>query len=370
MDNSQCLAETPKACYYECKMPEQPIQSDTPQQVAKKAGLRYVTDSKPGYSRKPSGKSWQYFDTKGARITDQEEIDRINKIGIPPAYSEVWICPQANGHIQATGLDEKGRKQYRYHTDWSDARKATKFDRMKQFGEALPKIRRQIGTDLNQPGLPQEKVLATLIHLLEKTLIRVGNEEYAKENKSYGLTTMQNKHVDIDDNAIKFTFKGKSNKYHEITLRDKKLAKIVKELQDLPGQDLFQYVDEDDNLHEIHSDDINTYLQEITGQDFTAKDFRTWQGTVLALVELLKYEQAQTDTEVKRNLNEAIKAVASELGNTPAVCRKAYIHPKLLETYTQAKTLEALSKCTPQQLEKYKQLRREEAVIMAFMETC
>jgi DNA topoisomerase-1 len=344
--------------------------TDTPQAAAKKAGLRYVTDSKPGFTRKKSGKSWQYFDTEGKKITDKEIIERINKIGIPPAYSDVWICPQANGHIQATGMDERGRKQYRYHVDWSEARKATKFDRMKQFGEALPKIRRQVGAHLNQPGISKEKVLATLVHLLERTLIRVGNEEYAKENKSYGLTTMQNKHVDIDENEIKFTFKGKSNKYHEITLRDKKLAKIVRELQDLPGQDLFQYLDDDHNLHEIHSDDINEYIQEITGQEFTAKDFRTWKGTVLASLALLKFDPAETEAEVKRNLAEAVKQVSSELGNTPAVCRKAYIHPSLLQRYLEAKTLQALQEYTPEQLEKYKLLRQEEAIVMVFMEGC
>ncbi len=344
--------------------------TDTPKVVAQKAGLRYVSDSGRGFSRQKNGDHFTYFDTKGAPITDPEVVNRINSLAIPPAYTEVWICPYDNGHIQATGLDERGRKQYRYHKDWEAARQATKFDRMKAFGQALPKIRRQVNEDLNLPGVPREKVLATLVSLLEKTLIRVGNEEYAKENKSYGLTTMQNKHVAVDAGEITFAFKGKSNQYHEITLRDKKLAKIVNHLQDLPGQELFQFVDDNDNLHSIHSDDINDYLQEITQQEFTAKDFRTWRGTVLAASALLACDECTTETETKRNLNQAIKEVAAELGNTAAVCRKAYIHPTLIETYTKAKSLSALANYTPEQLDQFKQLHKDEAVIMVFLEGC
>ncbi len=334
--------------------------------VAQKAGLRYVTDKSPGFSRKKSGGSFTYFNTKGERITDPEVIQRINSLAIPPAYTDVWICPHANGHIQATGMDERGRKQYRYHADWQEARQATKYHRMKAFGEALPKIRRQVSEDINLPGVPREKVLAALVQLLEKTLIRVGNEEYAKENKSYGLTTMQNKHVEVDAHEITFAFKGKSNQYHEISLKDKKLAKIVEKLQDLPGQDLFQYIDDNDNLHEIHSDDINAYLQEITGQEFTAKDFRTWKGTVLACTALLKCENCDTETQAKRNLNDAIKEVSSYLGNTPAVCRKAYIHPNLMEMYLKSMSLEELSKL---EADKFKNLHKDEAIIMAWLET-
>ncbi len=343
---------------------------NTPQEVAKQAGLRYVSDVISGFSRKKSGEGFAYYDTKGNHITDPEVIQRINSLAIPPAYTDVWICPYANGHIQATGMDERGRKQYRYHADWQQARQATKYHRMKAFGEALPKIRRQVAEDLKLPGVPREKVLATLVDLLEKTLIRVGNEEYAKENKSYGLTTMQNKHVEVDAHEITFNFKGKSNQYHEITLKDKKLAKIVNELQDLPGQELFQYIDKDDNLHSIHSDDINDYLQEITGQEFTAKDFRTWRGTVLAAATLCKCEPCTTEIEMRHNLNDAIKIVAGELGNTPAVCRKAYVHPVLLETYSEAKSLAALNNYPPEELEKFKNLHKDEAVIMVFLETC
>ncbi len=347
-----------------------PSLTDSPEVVAKKAGLRYVSDTSPGYSRQKSGGLFQYFDTKNNQITDPAVIERINRLAIPPAYTEVWICPQANGHIQATGLDERGRKQYRYHADWSAARQATKYHRMRAFGEALPKIRRRVAADLELSGVPQEKVLATLVSLLEKTLIRVGNEEYAKENKSYGLTTMRNKHVEVDRNEITFTFKGKSNQYHEITLRDKKLAKIVNTLQDLPGQELFQYIDEDDNLQSISSDDINQYLQEITGQEFTAKDFRTWRGTVLAAAELAKFDACDSATAAKQNLKAAVQAVAAELGNTPTVCRKAYIHPILIETYTNTMSLDDFKRYSEKQLGRWKQLHKDEAVIMVFLESC
>ncbi len=343
---------------------------DDPKAFAKEAGLRYVSDKRRGFGRQKLGKGFIYLDLQGKEITDKETIERIDALAIPPAYVDVWICPHPEGHIQATGIDDRGRKQYRYHSAWNEARQATKYHRMMAFGEALPKIRRQVGADLNLPGVPREKILATLVTLLERTLIRVGNEEYAKENQSYGLTTMKNKHVEVVDNAITFAFKGKSNQFHEITLRDKKLAKIVGKLQDLPGQDLFQYIDEDNNLHEIHSDDVNQYLQDITGQEFTAKDFRTWRGTVLAAVALGKCEKCRTKTEVKRNLSKVIKEVAAELGNTPAVCRKAYIHPSLISTYTEAMSLDAISGYSAEQLEKFKQLRREEAEVMTFLETC
>lgn len=343
---------------------------DDPKAFAKEAGLRYVSDKKPGFGRQKLGEGFIYLDLNGKQITDKEIIERIESLGIPPAYIDVWICPDAKGHIQATGKDDRGRKQYRYHSAWQEAAKATKFHRMMAFGEALPKIRRQVGADLNLPGAPREKILAALVTLLEKTLIRVGNEEYAKENKSYGLTTMKNKHVEVNDNEITFAFKGKSNQFHEISLRDKKLAKIVAKLQDLPGQDLFQYVDDNDNLHEIHSDDVNAYLQEITGQDFTAKDFRTWRGTVLAALALQKCEACTTKAEVKKNLSNVVKQVAAELGNTPAVCRKAYIHPSLFEAYTKRMALDALQNYTVEELAKFKLLRKDEAAVMVFLESC
>lgn len=341
-----------------------------PKVIARKTGLRYNNDTIPGFSRKKYGKTYAYFDTNGKRITDKATIERINSLAIPPAYTDVWICPFDNGHVQATGMDERGRKQYRYHPDWHEARRATKYNRMRAFGENLPKIRRQVKRDLNLPGVPREKVLATLVDLLEKTLIRVGNEEYAKENKSYGLTTMQNKHVEIDKHEITFAFKGKSNQFHEITLKDKKLAEIVQDLHDLPGQELFQCVDDNDNLHVIHSDDINDYLQQITGQEFTAKDFRTWRGTVLAASELSKFDPCDKESEVKKNLKAAITVVSEELGNTPAVCRKAYIHPALIDEYTKHKCLKTLKQYRSNQLNTYKNLKHDEAIIMVFLENC
>lgn len=342
--------------------------ADDPKTVAHKAGLRYVSITSKGFGRQTSGGKFLYFDTHAKQITDPEEIKRIDALAIPPAYTDVWICPHANGHIQATGKDDRGRIQYKYHKDWQAARQATKFERMKEFGLALPKIRRVVNEDLNLPGVPREKILATLVQLLEKTLIRVGNEEYAKTNQSFGLTTMQNKHVEVESGEITFAFKGKSNKFHEITLQDKKLAKIVTQLQDLPGQDLFQFVDDNDNLHSIASDDINSYLQEISGQEFTAKDFRTWKGTVLAANGLMKLENAKSDAEAKRNLNAVIKDVAKELGNTPAVCRKAYIHPDLVSTYLVTKSSDFLT-TTLDNLAKHKNLHKDEAPIMVFLET-
>ncbi len=337
-------------------------------QVAEDAGLKYVSITSKGFGRQTSNGKFLYFDTHAKPITDPEEIKRIDALAIPPAYTDVWICPFANGHIQATGKDDRGRIQYKYHPDWQAARQATKFERMKEFGLALPKIRRIVNQDLNLPGVPREKILATLVQLLEKTLIRVGNEEYAKTNQSFGLTTMQNKHVEVESGEITFAFKGKSNKFHEISLQDKKLAKIVTHLQDLPGQDLFQFVDDNDNLHSIASDDINGYLQEITGQEFTAKDFRTWKGTVFAANGLMKLENAKTDAEAKRNLNAVIKDVAKELGNTPAVCRKAYIHPDLASTYLVTKSSDFLT-TSVEKLAKYKNLHKDEAPIMVFLET-
>lgn len=351
-------------------------QKQDSKQIAEAVGLKYVSITSKGFGRQTSdsstnpvrGEKFLYFDTHAKPITDPEEIARIDNLAIPPAYTDVWICPFANGHIQATGKDDRGRIQYKYHKDWEAARMATKFERMKDFGLALPKIRRVVNQDLNLPGIPREKILATLVQLLEKTLIRVGNEEYAQKNKSFGLTTMQNKHVEVVSGQITFAFKGKSNKFHEISLQDKKLAKIVTKLQDLPGQDLFQFVDDNDNLHEIHSDDINTYLQDITGQEFTAKDFRTWKGTVFAANGLMKLANAKSDAEAKRNLNSVIKEVSKELGNTPAVCRKAYIHPDLINTYLVTKSSDFLT-TTVKKLAKYKNLHKNEAPIMVFLET-
>src|SRR6476660_665787 len=245
-------------------------------EAAEEAGLQYVNDDRPGYSRKAKGKNFEYLDTEGKKIRDEQRVLRIKRLAIPPAWTEVWICPSPNGHIQATGRDARGRKQYRYHERWREVRDENKYDRVVVFGKALPRIRRRVNLDLKRRGLPREKVLATVVQLLERTFIRIGNEEYAKENKSFGLTTMKDRHVEVKGAKLRFRFRGKSGRDHEIDVTDRRTAKIVSKLQDLPGQDLFQYVDDDGEIRNISSQDVNEYLREITGEDFSAKDFRTW----------------------------------------------------------------------------------------------
>src|SRR5689334_23089396 len=255
-------------------------------EAAEEAGLRYVSDNQPGYTRKAKGDDFEYFDTEGNSIRDEPRLLRIKRLGIPPAWTDVWICPSTNCHIQATGRDARRRKQYIYHERWREIRDENKYDRMVGFGKALPKIRRRVAHDLKLPGLPREKVLATVVQLLERTFIRVGNEEYARQNKSFGLTTMKNRHVKVRGKKLRFRFRGKGGKEHEVDFMDRRIAKIIRELQDLPGQDLFQYVDDEGKLCDVTSQDVNEYLREITGEDFTAKDFRTWAGTVLAATAL------------------------------------------------------------------------------------
>lgn len=316
--------------------------ANDPLETAKEAGLVYVTDAVPGIQRKRAGKHFSYIGLDGKPIHNPKVLERISKIGIPPAWKQVWISPKPKGHIQATGRDARGRKQYRYHPRWREVRDETKYDRMIAFGEALPGIRERVQRDLSLPGLPHEKVLATIVRLLDTTLIRVGNEEYAKENESYGLTTMREEHVDVSGSTVHFHFRGKSGKEHEIDVRDRQLAKIVKRMQDLPGDELFQYVDEQGNLRSIESSDVNAYLREISGQDFTAKDFRTWGGTVIALRELETLGAFETQTQGKKNVVDAIKSTALQLGNTPAICRKCYIHPAALDAYLDGSLLNFL----------------------------
>src|SRR4051794_31237552 len=272
-----------------------------PAEVAEEAGLRYVSDEQPGYTRKRKGDDFEYFDTDGKRIRDETRLLRIKRLAIPPAYKDVWICPSPNGHIQATARDARGRKQYRYHERWREVRDENKYDRMLVFGKALPKIRRRVNRDLKRRGLPREKVLATVVQLLERTFIRVGNEEYAKENKSFGLTTLRNRHVDVTATKLKFSFRGKSGKQHEVDVADRRLAKIIRQLQDLPGQEVFQYVDEKGEIRKITSQDVNDYLREVTGEEFTAKDFRTWAGTVLAAMALNAREIFENKSQAKKN---------------------------------------------------------------------
>ncbi len=313
-----------------------------PRLAAKSAKLRYVSDNKPGITRTGDVKTgFQYHAPNGGdEITDEAVLQRIRSLAIPPAYTDVWICPLENGHLQATGRDERGRKQYRYHPRWRTVRDETKYTRMIAFGEALPRIRKQVHHDLCRPGLPREKVLATLVRLLESTLIRVGNEEYAKTNDSFGLTTMQMRHVDVHGSKLHFSFKGKSNKYHEIDLRDRNLAKIVERCKDLPGNEVFEFVDENGQAHPIHSEDVNAYIHQISGEEFTAKDFRTWAGTTLACITLCACEECDELKTIKHNIVEAVKQASEHLGNTPAVCRKSYIHPEVLAAYEEGKLRE------------------------------
>jgi DNA topoisomerase I len=340
-----------------------------PVEVAEEAGLRYVSDEQPGYTRKAKGDDFDYFDTDGKRIRDETRLLRIKRLAIPPAYKDVWICPSANGHIQATARDARGRKQYRYHERWREVRDENKYDRMLVFGKALPKIRRRVNRDLKRRGLPREKVLATVVQLLERTFIRVGNEEYAKENKSFGLTTLRNRHVDVTATKLKFSFRGKSGKEHEVDVTDRRLAKIIRQLQDLPGQEVFQYLNENNERRKVTSEDVNDYLREITGENFTAKDFRTWAGTVLAAMALNAQEAFENKSQAKKNIKDAISAVAKILGNTPAVCRKCYVHPAVLETYLDGAMIEGLKEKTEETLErKLGDLRSEEAAVMSFLQ--
>jgi DNA topoisomerase-1 len=304
-----------------------------PVEAAKMAGLVYVNDSEPGIQRKRAGRGFRYLDAEGKPVRDEGTLERIHALGIPPAWTEVWICALPDGHIQATGRDAKGRKQYRYHQQWNVQRNESKFARMLAFGEALPTIREGVERDLSLPGLPREKVLATVVRLLDATHIRIGNVEYARANRSFGLTTMLDRHVTVSGSRIHFQFRGKSGKHHFIDLKDPRLAKIVKRCRDVPGQQLFQYLDADGKRHSIKSDDVNAYLRELSGQDFTAKDFRTWTGTLLALLAFRELGPSETKSAIKRAVSQTIKQVASELGNTPTVCRKYYIHPGIIDHY-------------------------------------
>lgn len=338
-------------------------------EAAKAAGLRYVTDRRPGIRRHRSGKNFRYVGEDGKAVRDAETLGRIKSLVIPPAWEDVWICPVANGHLQATGRDARGRKQSRYHPRWRETRDANKYERMAEFAKALPKIRRRVTRDLKKPGLPRERVLATIVSLMERTHIRVGNEEYARTNKSYGLTTMRNRHVDVHGSEVTFTFQGKSGVKHAISLQDKRLAKIVRQCEDLPGQELFEYVEADGGVKSVNSSDVNAYLQEITGEHFTAKDFRTWAGSVLACELLQAFEPFASAAEAKRNVVQAIAAVAKELGNTPSVCRKCYVHPAVLETYLEesvAGTRQA-AKLDRAIAQHAKALRREEQALVELL---
>jgi DNA topoisomerase-1 len=315
----------------------------TPVEAAESAGLRYVSDTMPGIRRKRAGKGFTYLSPSGQAIRDERTLARIRSLAIPPAYADVWICPDANGHIQATGRDARGRKQYRYHPRWREVRDETKFGRMLAFSEVLPTIRSKVESDLARPGLPREKVLAAVIRLLECTGIRVGNDEYAKANRSFGLTTLRDQHVEISGSKLRFQFRGKSGKTHDVELSDRRLARIVQRCQALPGEELFQYVDDDGSRQTIGSGDVNEYLRQISGQDFTAKDFRTWSGTILAVSALHELGPTENERTAKATILKAIDRVAEQLNNTRSVCRKYYVHPAVFENYTAGSLLEALT---------------------------
>jgi len=302
------------------------------QAAAREAGLRYVEDRRPGITRRRRGKHFDYFHPDGSPVRDDAELRRIKALAIPPAYERVWISPVANGHIQATARDAKGRKQYRYHKRWREVRDEAKYQRLVAFGKALPKIRKAITKDLAGPELSRRKVLAAVVALLDMTGIRVGNEEYAQANGSFGLTTLRTRHVSLQGSKVRLQFRGKTGKQHRILLDDKRLARIIKRCRDLPGEELFDYIEEDGAVRSVGSDDVNEYIREIAGDDFSAKDFRTWIGTVECIAALA--DPAEHVTDAKKKLNEALERVAARLGNTPAICRKAYVHPAVIDTYT------------------------------------
>jgi DNA topoisomerase-1 len=311
---------------------EVPIIAD-PVEAAHAAGLRYFTDARPGIRRKHAGKHFSYIAPNGDRIHDKETLARVRSLAIPPAWTDVWICPSPKGHIQATGRDAKGRKQYRYHPRWREVRDETKYTRMIAFAEMLPIIREATDRELSLRNLSREKVLATVVRLLDATAIRVGNEEYARANQSFGLTTLRTNHVDVQGSEIHFHFRGKSGKEHVVDVRDRRLARAMQRLHDLPGQEVFQYIGDDGELQSVDSGDVNDYLRQVTGENVTAKDFRTWHGTVGAAEALYRAGAYASEREAKHNVVLAVEQAADLLGNTPSICRKSYVHPAVIDAY-------------------------------------
>ncbi len=340
-----------------------------PRDAVESAGLVYVTDDEPGITRRRAGKGWVFSMPGGAKVVERATVERIKKLAIPPAYMQVWICRRADGHIQATGRDAKGRKQYRYHPAFREVRESAKFEHVTAFAQALPAIRSTVGRDMALRGLPRRKVLATIVHLLETTLIRVGNEDYAKRNESYGLTTLRNPHVHVEGGELRFEFKGKSNKVWKLNVRDRRVARIIKACQDLPGQHLFQYVDHDGERHAVTSQDVNDYLRDVTGRDVTAKDFRTWAGTVLAALALHEFGAIDTQAAAKKNVRAAIEKVSARLGNTATICRKCYVHPEVLSSYMSgALLLEVKAEVDAELRDNLAHLRPEEAAVLALLD--
>jgi DNA topoisomerase-1 len=339
-----------------------------PKDAAESAGLRYVSDARAGIHRKRAGKGFTYIRADGSRVSDPEARRRFTKLAIPPAWTDVWICPRPDGHIQATGRDARGRKQYRYHPRFREVREGTKYGHVLAFADALPQIRNKVEQDMALRGLPREKVLATVVHLLETTLIRVGNDDYAKQNKSYGLTTLKTRHAAVEGSEVRFRFTGKSGKKWFLRVRDGRIAKIIKQCQELPGQELIQYLDESGASQDVTSSDVNDYLKEISGQDITAKDFRTWAGTVLAVMALKELEKFDSAAQAKRNLRAAIEKVSARLGNTPTICRKCYVHPEVLNSYMDGNLANELrSKAESELRDNIGNLKPEEAAVLALL---
>jgi DNA topoisomerase-1 len=340
-----------------------------PAAAAESAGLVHVHDRQPGISRRKAGAGFVYVGPGGDRIRDDKTLRRIRKLAVPPAWTDVWIVASPRGHLQATGRDAKGRKQYRYHPRFRETMESTKYEHMIEFAESLPRIRRIVKEHLALSGMPREKVLATVVHLLETTLIRVGNDSYAKENNSYGLTTLRNKHVSVNGSELKFHFKGKSGRTWKLRLKDRRVAKVVRACQELPGQELFQYVDETGELRDVISSDVNAYLKEITGRDITAKDFRTWCGTVLAALALREFQSFDSKAAQKKAVKTAIEHVAARLGNTPTICRKCYIHPEVLQAHAEGQLLFEIKRQVEQELRsELSGLDPEEAAVLAFLQ--
>jgi DNA topoisomerase I len=327
-----------------------------------------MSDAVPGYTRRRTGTSFSYWDKDGKRISNKDIIRRIKSIGVPPAYERVWICPSANGHIQATGFDARGRKQYRYHAKWRELRDQNKYEHIMQFAMALPGLRKRVAAHMRQEGLPRAKVLATVVSLLEKTLIRVGNAEYASTNKSYGLTTMRRRHVAVKGSTLRFEFTGKSGKQWKLAVENKRIASIVKRCSELPGHELFKYIDQEGEPRTIDSSDVNAYIKEITREDFSAKDFRTWAGTVLAALALSEFEKYDSEAQAKRNVVAAIEKVARQLGNTPAICRKCYVHPDILDAYMSGELVKMIeAKIADRFKRQYAKLNADEVMVLAFL---
>ena len=338
-----------------------------PEASAREAGLRYTSDSRPGIHRVRRGSSFKYLTADGRLLRDATELRRIKSLVIPPAWTDVWISPDPRGHLQATGRDARGRKQYRYHPKWREVRDETKYDRLIGFATKLAVIRRRTSAHLRNGGLTREKVLAAVVQLLEKTLIRVGNDEYAKANQSFGLTTLRDGHVDVRGGRLRFSFRGKSGVEHDITLDDRRLARTIRACRDIPGYDLFQYYDEHGDRHAVGSAEVNAYLKEISGEDYTSKDFRTWAGTVLAAETLKAFEAFGSDTEAKRNIVRAVESVAKRLGNTKAVCRKCYIHPAILDAYVDRSMLKTVAQ-RARRVRRSGELTEAEAAVLALLQ--